>query len=75
MLFFLSAAAPRMTPPSLNEIIPEHILLQELFLGKPAAKSCVASEHWEDQGWQQMQREIRHHIKVKDLEVPNAEGS
>lgn len=43
--------------------------------GKPAAKLCVASEHWEGQGWQQMQKENWHHMKVKDLEVPNAEGS
>lgn len=44
-------------------------------LGKPAAELCVASEHWEDQGLQQKQRENHYHMKGKDLEVPNAEGS
>lgn len=44
-------------------------------LGKAAAELRVASEHWEDQGWQQKQRENQYHMKGKDLEVPNAEGS
>lgn len=38
-------------------------------LGKPAAKLCMASEQWEDQGWQQMRRENPYPIQVKDLEV------